>query len=124
MVRQPTGDEPSAAAPSARTSTSTRSPRGDASAVSLLAAHAEAVPTESKRKRKWIHPAAPGGADESFDVRVDSKPSQKGASVEPAIPLADRLSLAELSLLTPPLRQLSPLVTLASRRFLLLTPPL
>lgn len=71
-----------------------------------------------------MHPAAPGGADESFDVRVDSKPSQKGASVEPAIPLADRLSLAELSLLTPPLRQLSPLVTLASRRFLLLTPPL
>ena len=71
-----------------------------------------------------MHPATPGGADESFDVRVDSKPSQKGASVEPAIPLTDRLSLAELSLLTPPLRQLSPLVTLASRRFLLLTPPL
>lgn len=72
-----------------------------------------------------MHPAAPGGADESFDVRVDSKPSQKGASVEPAIPLTDRLSLAALdSLLTPPLWQLSPLVTLASRRFLLLTPPL
>jgi len=44
-----------------------------------------------------MHPATPGGADESFDVRVDSKPSPKGASVEPAIPLADRLSLAALA---------------------------
>ena len=48
-----------------------------------------------------MHPATPGGADESFDVRVDSKPSQKGASVEPAIPLADRLSFQDIIELLP-----------------------